>query len=411
MSAENKGGQKIFRHGITQPTEVNTGFYYDSQINDPFLSISLHPNTKPGNDRDGNGWKAFSAAEGDVLLPRTYDRNRYAYSNNDTVKGGSIEEQWDCYSAIPIARAILTEDFSFSIGNDFTDINNGNPIEEIFNGFKSYAPILSRLSGALKGIDPYGDDMGSWVVGKLQGMLSTVGKFANEGSRLLNRGLIVQGTRFSSYNGSYVNFSNMELKFTAFSDWIEDGTFQPVTEYIQKIRPYVMGEYKPSAIDLFDKKYNDEGKETFGSQIGSALEMFLSEYIGYQNPPGGFRMSTMNLDYILKGTLRLEIGGLYSISNLVLKNMNVTFSKVQTKDPRPDHQGEIWPLYAEIVLQLVPASMFIDTSLDRLLGGVKDNLTKNKMKTLYAVNLNKLSQEKADKLNNLVDVSDSTKSI
>ena len=75
-------------------------------------------------------------------------------------------------------------------------------------------------------------------------------------------------------------------------------------------------------------------------------------------------MDTKNLNNVLRGTLRLNIGGMWAIENLILKNMNVVLSKVQAKDP--ENPGNIMPLYAEITLQLAPACTIVDTGYDRI---------------------------------------------
>ena len=166
--------------------------------------------------------------------------------------------------------------------------------------------------------------MGSWMVNKIGSLAEEIAPWMNKASDKLNNALIVQGTRFTYYSGTSFNFNNMELKFIAFSDWINGGTeFQPVSDYIKELKPYVMGTYHPVCTDLFPE-----------------ADKFIKEYVGYQSPPGGFHMSTKNLGHILRGTMRLNIGGKYAISNLIIKNMNVTMSKAQAKDPRPGEKAK-----------------------------------------------------------------------
>lgn len=337
------GRHRVVDAGTYSPKEeaVNKGFYYDSQIEDPLLSISLHPNTVQGSDDKQDGWQQHP---GPHLEP-------------------TIGGDWDTYGKEPLARAIMTEDFIYSINNNFTDYDGGNPIENTFNSFKPYASILGTAAeGFKKGADMNKEDnMGSWLVNQIGGMAETISPWLKKASNMLNNALFVQGTRFTYYSGTSFTFNNMELKFIAFSDWINGGsTFQPVNEYIDKIKPYVMGIYHPVTTDL----------------LGTNADEFIQKYVGYQVPPAGFRMDTQNLNNVLRGTLRLNIGGMYAINNLIIKNMTVNLSKAQAKDPRLGMDGKTVPLYAEISLQLMPACSIVDKGFDAIINhkGVKSDI-------------------------------------
>lgn len=337
------GRHKPVEAGTYTPKEkaVNKGFYYDSQIEDPMLSISLHPNTVPGNDEFKDGWQKW---KGDAL---------------ETTIGGT----YDCYRREPLARAIMTEDFIYSITNNFTDNDMGNQIESIFNNLKPYAPIVGKFADGLgKGADSMKEnDMGSYLVKKANQFAGWIAPKLKEGSSFLNNALLMQGTRFTYYSGTSFNINNMEFKFIAFSDWINGGTeFQPVNEYVDLIRPYVMGIYHPVTSEL----------------TGTDADKFIAKYVGYQIPPAGFKMDTQNLNNILRGTLRLNIGGMYAISNLVIKNMTVNLSKAQAKDPRDGKEGSTVPLYAEISLQLAPACSLVDKPFEAIVNnvGVKNDI-------------------------------------
>lgn len=337
------GRHKPVKAGTYTPKEkaVNKGFYYDSQIEDPMLSISLHPNTVPGNDEFKDGWQVW---KGDAL---------------EKTIGGT----YDCYRREPLARAIMTEDFIYSITNNFTDNDMGNQIESIFNNLKPYAPIVGKFADGLgKGADSMKEnDMGSYLVKKANQFAGWIAPKLKEGSSFLNNALLMQGTRFTYYSGTSFNINNMEFKFIAFSDWINGGTeFQPVNEYVDLIRPYVMGIYHPVTSEL----------------TGTDADKFIAQYVGYQIPPAGFKMDTQNLNNILRGTLRLNIGGMYAISNLVIKNMTVNLSKAQAKDPRDGKEGSTVPLYAEISLQLAPACSLVDKPFEAIVNnvGVKNDI-------------------------------------
>ena len=308
----------------------NRGFYYDSQLEDPFLSISLHPNTYKNEKGE---WKEY---ESDILTP---------------TMGG----KYDCYSKTPIARCIMTEDFIYSINNNWTDYNGGNEIENLFDRFKPYAPILAKgAKGLEKGLKSMlGDNYGSAFVNTANKVGEIAVDLLTKGSNFLNNALMVQGTRFTYYSGSSVNFNNMELKFIAFSDWV-NGEFQSVEDYIKNLHQYVLGDYHP----VMNATGNND------------LDKFIGEYVGYQSPPGGFTMDTHQikdngLNVILKGTMRLNIGGQYAISNLIIKNMTVTLSKTRAKNPVI--LGGTVPLYAEVTLQLGPACMIVNKGFNSII--------------------------------------------
>ena len=348
----------------------SVGFYYDSQLKDPYLSITLHPNTVENPDNDAVALKAPGP-----------------YLERTTTKPTDVaDEDWDCYSVYPLVRALITDDLSYSINNNFSDYSGGNAIENIFNTFKPYGGILSRFAkGAKKAQESMKDEnnFGSTLVDWGNKILGWMGDHAEGASKLLNQALMVQGTRFTYYNGTQFNVNNLELKYVKFSDWTEkiseNGTttyeFIPVTDYIKSLNWYVMGKYHPVATNFF--------KNLLGNDIGTLADDFIRDYVGLQSPPAGFSMSCKNLNNMLKGTLRLNIGGRYALANLVIKNMNVNLSKVQAKDPRTGHEGETVPLYAEIVIQLAPASMIIDTTLNSIL---ENGLSKSEILPRVAAN-------------------------
>lgn len=352
----------------------NVGFYYDSQLEDPFLSISLHPNTY---QTENGGWEVYTKENS--LSP-------------------TIGSDYDRYSKIPLARCLMTEDFRYSITNNFTDNDGGNPIEGIFNSFKPYAPILGKLGAGIEsGIkETNGDTMGSYMVSKANQFGNWLFPLLKKGSKLLNTGMIVQGSRFTYYSGTSFNLNNLELKFTVFSDWVPkygydsegkyvalDYVFQPVTDYIKNISPYVMGKYYPADKENMNRLFGEaalkEAKEKGENEktISDKFKELIGEYVGFQAPPAGFEMDTKNLNNVLKGTLRLNIGGMYAINNLIIKNMDVTLSRVQSKSPsyttvnreEKNLSGILVPLYAEITLQLAPACSIIDTSFVKIIDG------------------------------------------
>lgn len=314
--------------------ELHRGFYYDAQLENPYLSMSLHANTKIVNGK----WVKWP---GPHLEPISESRD---YSK--------------CYGAQPIARCIISEDFSYSITNNFSDYNGGNPIESMFENFKPYAPIYGKFGKAMKegaASNNANGNYGSSIISMISSAAGKIGDWMSKSSSYLNKALFVQGSRFSFYNGTSFNFNNMEMKFIAFSDYVtKDGgktwVFQSVEDYIKTLQPYVMGIYS---------RYNADFLSQFDSTIAEEARKFISEYVGFQDPPGGFTMDTKALDNTLLGTVRLNIGGTWAIENLVIRGINVNMSRVQAK--HPEYPGQTVPLYAEISIQLAPAAALVDT--------------------------------------------------
>lgn len=346
----------------TKCSKSNTGFYYDSQLVDPFLSISLHANTV----KKGNEWVWYT---GETLDP---------VSDSE----GSTH-----YMAEPLARCIMPEDLVYSIGNNFTDWNGGNMLESMFESFKPYAPILSKAAEGLEkgaGEVDKENNFGGAIVKTLGNFAKGAAPWMKSASQFLNKALLVQGTRFAYYNGTSFNFNNLEMKYTVFSDYIADGSFLSVEDYIKKIAPYVMGEYHPVTNYL----------KTTGN---ATADKFLHDYVGFQDPPAGFTMDTKNLNNVLKGTMRLNIGGLWAIENLVIKNMNVVLSKVQAKDPIIP--GNVIPMYADITLQLAPASMIVDTGYSNIVNHKGLVNIRDAAKESYASELETLKTNLKSELN------------
>ena len=173
------------------------------------------------------------------------------------------------------------------------------------------------------------------------------------------------------------------MKFLVFSDYVTtDGhnwTFQSVEDYIKTLQPYVMGLYTP---------YNADFLEDGGFQ--GDVKNFIKEYVGFQEPPGGFSMETQNLNNTLQGTLRLNIGGTWAIENLVCKGMDVNMSRVQAKDP--ENPGKTVPLYAEITLQLFPACVVVDTGYRKILDHAGMNNLRTGVSTGYIRKLEELKE-------------------
>lgn len=365
--------------GTLNGTEPNRGFYYDCELNDPSITISLHANRY----FDENATDSKTGYKG-AWVPWP---SEWGVLEDTNPKVNGVENKH--YGKSAIAKCLMTEDMSYSIQNNFTDNNMGNPIESLFESLKPYAPILK--SGATNLKKAAGDvskagDFGSAFARTMGNLAKGMAPWMEKAGDYLDKALMVQGTRFTFYNGSSFNFNNLEMKFTVFSDWIKhpdnSGSyyFEPAVDYVKKLNKYAMGKYNPIT--------NDKSLKT----NVEVVDNFLEQYIGFQTPPGGFEMDTKYLDNTLAGTLRLNIGGFWAIDNLVLKNMNVTFSKIMTKIP-DGAGGAVTPLYAEIVLQLTPASAIVDTGYDRFLEQEGMTNVRGPIENSYRTQLNKLKEK------------------
>lgn len=219
-----------------------------------------------------------------------------------------------------LAVALFNEDFEFEVANTWSDFDGGNAIEGLFNTVKPYAAYTGEIIEQLNKLDLSG---GTTKPSKL--LNAGIGWVRNNGSTIndyLNKSLVVQGTRFIYFSGTNINMGNMMMKYIVMYDPVKNETVQ---DQLSKLLPYVIGDF-----------------HDMSGQLGR-----LGEMIGWQDPPGGFEASYMNVDNQLKGTLKLKFGDLYEIDNLVIKTMHVVGSRVKVK---PKSGSISTPLYADVTL-------------------------------------------------------------
>lgn len=377
------------------------GFYYDTQISNPLLTATLHPNTYISNV-EYNGEDPYSLNK--PFEWSLYDPNNskepclepLTYNFNKNLNGGLNPSE--CYRRRPLVTAILNEDFQVNIGNAWNDQSGGQELENLFNSLKAYSPFGDHAGIASKQVSEKLDNISknskSSIIGKTSGMLSKIagkaGDLFEKNSTRLNGALIIQGTRFSYYGGSSTTFGNLSIKFTLFADWILDKNgkpqFKTVHDQLLEIYPYAIGKYDPVEIP---KDWTDSKSKVWQTTKETGADI-ISTYFGWQSPPGGFRANTQSLDTCQKGTLRLVLGGYYTAENLVIESMNVNFSKMMTKIPTPAAKEEytfevmettedgfgyittetisgpgkhLTPLYADVVLTLKPATNYTDDTI------------------------------------------------
>lgn len=368
------------------------GFYYDHQIYNPLYTVTLHPNTRPYPGDKSVKWKdcpegiddsndlIISSFTGKDHPDKHYDKkwdefftNGYTEDNNGTPSDGKLPVLTDNphskYYAEPICSSIFTEDFNFSIANEWSGHDGGNFLESAFKNLKPYAPFLGTLAKGIKNTDLEGaKGLGGSAASWLSSILGEAGNIAEGLEPVLNKALYIQGTRYSMYNGSSTNFGNMTMKFTLLSDWKQwypgstDYHFMTVYDQLMYIYPYCIGFYEAGLggkVDSFIRK------EIKNGTLVETVSKFANAYVGWQSPPGGFESINRNIDVQQKGTLRLVLGGFYTIDNLVIKDINVNVSRQLCKDPTD--KDNMVPLYADVQITLQPASVYTDLSLGRFL--------------------------------------------
>ena len=307
-----------------------SGFYYDQQLANPLMNVTLHPNTKYLGPKNGIDY----------------------WGHADNLEPGTNE--WR-YSLDPIATSILSEDFSVDIVNTWSDFG-GDPIADMFNNQKTMAPYLADVAKSLHSISDQTKAENEKTGGnnKIYDVIGKVTEFiANnqeKQAKYLGRALVVNGTKFSYYGGTGINFNNITMKFTIFPK-IENNRFITVKEQIIDILPYIIGDYIPV------------------TEAGS----FAKEFASWQLPPAGFTADIKSVDTVQKGTFKLRFGTYYSLDNLVINGCNFNFSKTMVKDPTVGagvYTGtgqNITPMYCDVTLQLKPATKYSRNKLEEFI--------------------------------------------
>lgn len=414
------------------------GWYYDRQLDDPLTSISLHPN-KELNKNTGE-WVAISG----------FDENGNKRGDGEQFRRDTVYVGQG-YRLKPIARAILSEDFTVSIANNWSNVNGDDVISGIWGGLRTLAPYIPVIKPALSSIISTSekDNTSQPVTEKIKGAIGALAGRANNVIDIinphLNEQLIVQGTRFAYYAGSGTAFGNLGMKFTLFP-MFEDGVFKSVVEQAKDILDYSNGKYREDDLSMIkaiagiwattfydtaekvtkfmndnSKKFDEwanklrEGRKS--KTIQEATKTVTGEFmgllnkagntvasiaddisalitdrglIGWQSAPGGYIPSYRDINEAIEGTLKLRIGTHYSISSLLCQDATLNFSKVMVKDP---FTGNISPLYCDVALTLTPASKFANQRLEEFIGA---NNSKNPYYNTIANDLQKrLEAEKS----------------
>ena len=350
-------GRKMEKSSYKEGTlPSSTPFYYDRQLRNRRMTVTLHPNAKYA----GEAWAPFPEEE--------------CFGYNVLKSGNKLNEKYK-YRIKPIATAIAGEDFSVNISNSWTDFGRENQIEGMFNNLKPYAPIIGRAAKALNEVsqsEKGNTEPNGKAVGILNNIADFAGKHGSRASNILNRQLTVQGTRFAYFSGTTTSFGNLSMRFTVFSDWIWDGSkfeFTTCYEQLDELYDYAMSKYKNVDGSMAASVSEWVATNVFGatsstsSKVGQVTREFIEEHLKWQMPPGGFMADLKSIDNVQRGTLKLRINDMYSLENLVITSMQVMFSRIPCKCPTDKDKGKVVPLYADVTLSLQPCTLYSDTAL------------------------------------------------
>ena len=381
-----------------------SGWYYDLQRDNEITSVKLLANTYKSNekrkknvfttDSDGNKIFATEGGSNNTLLFEEEGTGENIWKKAVDAKGenpGWWEEDSDGYNKL-LCKSIISEDFNITTTNSWTDFG-GDPLGAAWEGIaKPLAPYSVMFKDALNSLVEKQNIRKSSGVeeGKVASLISKatelMSTFSNNSSlsEYLNKSLVVQGTRFTYYSGTGISFNNLGMRFTIFPRYDENGKFMSVLDQIGDILPYIVGRFVPFHIS--DTQTASLVQKFVGNTAIKDVESFVTQYVNWQEPPGGFMAKNKDVDQTgitdadspQFGTLKLKIGGLYAITNLVCADASLTFSKQMVKGP--SSETPLTPLYCDVNLMLKPATKYSDKSLMRFINGTAMENDQNNIK-------------------------------
>ena len=425
---------------INPEINVPKGFYYDIQTNEPTTRISLHPNTtitgytedvwdekgsskvyKTGDHNIIPVWESFEGSSENAFplySTRRFGRDgktseiikwfhpepetdrmkitKGVWAGDKTNSGGSSEKEEEYpYAIEPIASAVLNEDFKVNISNTFSKLG-GDPLGEFINTAKSALPIMENIGEFLKSIAKKTEETSeSWKKeGKDTSKIDNLGKYLNIAANwggmnkaIMNRAIVFQGARFSYYGGTGVSFDNVALNYTIFPFWdTEDRDsmgypkFKTVYDQLEVLLPYVIGDFVPLTFAETIRTGSESKAVTFLKDAEATLKEVASSFASWQLPPAGFEAMGKDIDVVQKGTLKLKVGTLYSIENIIISSCNFSLSKHLIKHPQISASNTysddnvnasqfLTPAFCDVQLSLKPVSMASKNSLLRFMRG------------------------------------------
>ena len=229
---------------------------------------------------------------------------------------------------------------------------------------------------------------------------------------IMNRAIVFQGARFSYFGGTGVSFDNVALNYTMFPYWDtedldENGfpKFKTIYDQLEVILPYVIGDFVPLVFAEVVKDGTESKAVSFLKDIEATAKGVASSFGSWQLPPGGFEAAIKDIDVIQRGTLKLKVGSLYSIDNIVISSCNFTLSKHLIKHPQveahlknatEDAAQYLTPAFCDVQLGLRPVSMASKNSLLRFIRGEGTVSDKRQVYNTHAYNLDLLEERVRD---------------
>ena len=352
------------------------GWYYDRQLDSPLTSATLHANMWWDNDKkEFKNWNQIMGENGFGNNGNRCDQDLYE-TINGAVKGACG------YGLDPICTSILGEDFNVAISNTWSEFG-GDPIGEAWNNLRG--PLAGTSRAMIENMDTLiannkkaresGQELGTWAQWTSKAVDWIGDKVAWVRNKtdfdivsFLNKALVTNGTRFTYYGGTGINFGNLGMKFTVFPQW-KNNEFLEVPAQVEKLYPYFIGQ-----LEKF-KDATGVDSNTMPGDIANKVFMF-------QDPPGGYLADMNSIDKIQRGTLKLKIGSFYEISNLVCSDVMLNFSKNMVKNPKTQM---ISPLFCDVNITLRPSTKYSDQVLRKFVGG--SNSARNAIKNIITENL------------------------
>lgn len=365
-----------------------TGWYYDNQLNNPLTSVSLHANMFPKKGEDGKvTWEEITKPINEEMTPEEIEETNPVADAEDCEIAYNNDKKKYYYNVHPICRSICNEDFIVNISNDWSDFGVDNIAGSLWNTIRQVGPYKSVIDSSIKQIidnakakeeqyetskdHSWGDYINHGVNWLATHYDATFGRLSHED--YFNKALIMQGTKFSYYGGSNVNFTNLGMKFTLFPKLDDNNNYIDVLTQASELYKYLIG----------------STEEFFTENMTQALEShnikapeIVKKTLLWQKAPMEFEPNLQQYDVIQKGTLKLKIGSLYSIANLVCNDANLVFSKQMVKLRNQIGRIELSPLYCDVAISLRPVSKYTE----RLLQNLISNQRTTHMNTEHDVN-------------------------
>jgi hypothetical protein len=154
--------------------------------------------------------------------------------------------------------------------------------------------------------------------------------------------------------------------------------FKTVYDQLEILLPYVIGDFVPLVFAGVESNGSDSKAVTFLKAVEGVIKDTLSSFGSWQLPPAGFEAAVKDIDVVQKGTLKLKIGTLYSIENIVISSCNFSLSKHLIKHPQigidlgnPSKNASqyLTPAFCDVQLAIKPVSMASKNSLLRFIRG------------------------------------------